>query len=199
MARDLVRIGHECGLDAVKFQLFPNEPKYTASGNVPLPYVKFPSIVDYGRSLGIEVFASFFDEAAYLFVDGVCNSIKFSYNSPMSKYIPSARRLFGSKNVYVSGDIMNPPPAGVQRLYCIPEYPVKYEINFECIFGRFDGFSDHTLGISQTIEAVRCGAKIIEKHFRLGSSRCDNVPDGKFAIKPRELDKLCDAVQQCRK
>jgi sialic acid synthase SpsE len=93
---------------------------------------------------------------------------------------------------------MNQPPEYVQRLYCIAEYPVKYRIDFDGIFKRFDGFSDHTLGISQSIEAVNRGARIIEKHFRLDNKKCDHVPDGMFAIKPYLLEKLC-TVAKCQK
>lgn len=194
-ARSLVKTGRECGLDAVKFQLFPNEPRYTSTGNVPLSFECFKELVSYGQSIGIEVFASVFSGPSYRLVEKICKSVKFSYKSPSIHWLPKAAESFSPRNIYVSGDVMNQPPEHVQRLYCIPEYPVRYKIDFDGIFRRFDGFSDHTLGVSQTIEAVRCGAKIIEKHFRLDNAKCDSVPDGLFAIRPYLLEKLCSAVK----
>jgi sialic acid synthase SpsE len=195
LAKELVRVGKECGLDAVKFQLFPNEMKYTQSGNVPLSFADFKELVEYGKLQGIEIFASVFCQKAYNFVKKYCSKIKFSYKSIMSKSIARAVTDFGPNNVYASGDIMNPLPEFIHRLYCIPEYPVRYRIDFDTIFHRFDGFSDHTLGISQALEAVRFGAKIIEKHYRLDNSKCDSVPDGKFAIRPKALERLAGAIR----
>ena len=47
------------------------------------------------------------------------------------------------------------------------DYPVHFEPNFDHLFPRFKGFSDHTLGYAQTIRAIEAGAQIIEKHFTL--------------------------------
>lgn len=189
-AKELVRVGKECGLDMVKFQLFPNEIKYTSCGNKHLPYEDFVDLVEYGKRIGITVFASVFCSTAYKTVLMHCDAIKFSYKSVMGRWLPQAVQDFTPSVVFVSGDVMNQPPEFVQRLYCIPEYPVKYRIDFDGIFTRFDGFSDHTLGISQTLEAVRCGARIIEKHYRLDNKACDYVPDGAFAVRPKLLEKL---------
>jgi len=190
IAHELVRVGKECGLDMVKFQLFPNDIRYTKCGNIPLDYSEFTDLVEYGNDLGICVFASVFNATAYKTVAKRCKAVKFSYKSCMSTWIPQAVQDFKPDYVFVSGDVMNQPPEFVQRLYCIPEYPVRYKIDFDGIFSRFDGFSDHTLGVTQSIEAIRCGAKVIEKHYRLDRGECDKVPDGAFALKPRLLEKL---------
>lgn len=194
MAKELVRVGAQCGLDAVKFQLFPDIKKYRDAGNIPLKYSRFAELVMYGEKCGVEVFASVFDEHSYGVAVRVCDSVKFSYKSPMSIWINQATTDF--KKVYVSGDIMNPPPIMTNRLYCIPEYPVTYTVAFDCIFTKcgFDGFSDHTMGISQSIRAVDAGARIIEKHYRLEDIRCDTVPDGKFAITPKMLERLAKHI-----
>jgi len=189
-AKELVRAAKDCGCDMIKFQLFPDKPEFTASGNVPLPYGVFEDVAAYGDSVGIEVFASVFNSTAYKVVAKNCVSIKFSFKSCMGEWLTQAVQDFKPDNVFASGDVMNPLPEFVQRLYCVPLYPVPYRLDFEGIFKRFDGFSDHTLGISQTLEAVRCGAKIIEKHFRLDRKECDAVPDGMFAIRPKLMEKL---------
>ncbi len=80
-------------------------------------------------------------------------------------------------------------------LYCIPEYPVRYHVDFESIFPRFDGFSSHCLGIEQDMNAVSAGAQVLEKHFTLDRDdiRC---PDHNFALRPKMLEALCHRAKE---
>lgn len=184
-AREAIKVGLDSGLDAVKFQLFKNLPP-----NIELPYEWFPELVQYGKDLGIEVFASAFDDESYCLICDFCNSIKFSYserNNPKIVWTPN-------KRIYVSGDLMTKFYNNTIKLYCIPQYPVPFIIDFEGVFPRFDGFSDHTLGYKQTLEAVRQGAQIIEKHFTLDYADI-NCPDNNFALKPAELAKMVKAIR----
>lgn len=175
----------------MKFQLFPD----STNGNIHLPYDWLPVLVKHGEKHGIEVFASVFDPNAYRAVYRHCKRIKFSYNSPMMPWVSQAIGDFGAENVIVSGDVMHPPSANVVSLYCVPEYPVKSVLDFEGIFLRFEGFSDHTLGIQQALEACRQGARIIEKHFRLDDSICDCCEDAKFALRPKTLKRLVNEIK----
>lgn len=63
----------------------------------------------------------------------------------------------------------------IQYLYCISKYPCELGLinmpDFDNSF--FDGFSDHTYGISAAVYAVSKGAKIIEKHF--STNKAQNV------------------------
>lgn len=47
------------------------------------------------------------------------------------------------------------------------------------------GFSDHTIGIEASLEAINNGVLMIEKHFTL--KRNSKSPDVKFSITPEEL------------
>jgi len=190
--KELINIAIDCGIHAVKFQLFPDILKFTSCGNIPLSQDIFIDLVDYGEKKGMEVFASVFDQKSFDAVASYCKSIKIAYSVNMKDAL-----LWGlsakDKTVYVSCDMTKNVDKQLTRLYCIPEYPVKYIVDFEGLFGkdgRFDGFSDHTMGIGQTRKAITCGAKIIEKHFRLDNSICDSVPDGAFAIRPKQLKEL---------
>jgi N,N'-diacetyllegionaminate synthase len=195
LAQELVRVARECGVDMVKFQLFEHGGREHKAGNIPLDYNLFVDLVAYGEGIGIPVFASVFCSTAYKVVAKSCKAVKFSFGSPLATWIPQAVQDFCPDYVFASGDIMHPVPEIVQRLYCIPQYPVPFKIDFEQIFKRFDGFSDHTLGINQTLEAVRCGASIIEKHFRLDRADCDHVPDGKFSLRPKVMEKLATEMK----
>lgn len=181
-AKELVKIGADCGLDAVKFQLLTQ--KEMTGGNIGMDWEWLPELIEDGKRLGVEVFASVFDKSGIEWMQRcLCRSIKFSHSQ-------NSKRLFCAAfdDHYVSGDIMNPVPAPFIGLYCIPEYPVPYQIDFEGLFPMFNGFSSHCLGIEQDLRAIEFGAKIIEKHFQGDwHSPC---PDGAFALKPHRLLEL---------
>ena len=186
MAKELIDVAREAGCSAIKFQLFKDLPP-----NIELPYKWMPELVEYGK--GIEVFASVWDEDGVQALRGAgCRSIKFSYGQRGKAFLS----MRGFTSIYVSGDVLHNFHPNHIRLYCIPEYPVPYQINFDCLFhGRFDGFSDHTLGCRQTMNAIRAGAKVIEKHIRLDHASNDGVPDGKFALRPAELREMMNKIQ----
>jgi sialic acid synthase SpsE len=182
-----IKVAKDCGADAVKFQLFKDKPP-----NIELPREWFLDLVDYGRKTGIEVFASAFDtEAEDLMWLAGCKSVKFAYKYKYGKI------SYPFETVYASFDVMNLPkslPTNFKTFYVIPEYPVKYEISFDGIFPRFDGFSDHTLSYRQTLKAVKSGATIIEKHFCIDKEDI-HCPDADFAIHPQELCKMVKEIR----
>lgn len=195
-AKQLVKIAKDADCDAVKFQLFKTE--HVESENIPLPYEWMSDLCEAGELLGIEVFASVWDqEGIDKLLECECKSIKLAYSQAHKTYA-----LGEFTNVYKSFGVMNRQPKeyesdNVKHLYCIPEYPVKYMIDFEWIFVRFDGFSDHTLGYQQTIRAVEAGAKIIEKHFRPYGANVYKTPDGTFALDASLLSRMVKKVRAC--
>ena len=79
---------------------------------------------------------------------------------------------------------------GVDFLYCISKYPTELsDLNFKDIdFSKYDGFSDHTVGIAAAQIALARGAKIIEKHFTLDKNMYG--PDHIGSMTPHELSDL---------
>lgn len=179
------------GIDALKLQLFPNEEKYTAVGNIYLPPEMFKLAFDYGKMLGVCVSASVFDYDSFCFLrDLRPDFIKFSYGKKNETAWIEETLDLGIEAI-VSCDVMTDHLVDNRctKLYCIVQYPVQFEVAFDELFPRFDGFSDHTLGIRQTVNAIDMGARTIEKHVRLGYS--DEIcPDASFAIKIEELGSL---------
>lgn len=180
-------------ISALKLQLFPNEAKYTSVGNVWLSQEIFKEAFAYGKEVGLPVTASVFDMESYYFLRNLQpDFIKFAYSQHHQWWIKDC--LDHRFEAIVSCDVMSDchidPRA--TKLYCIPQYPVQFQVIFDTLFPRFDGFSDHTLGIKQTQRAIDSGAKTIEKHVRLGYED-ETCPDAYFAVKIEELGALKNA------
>lgn len=204
LARELIHLGRMVGLDAVKFQLLT--PAQLGTGNVMLDW---EIVADLAKQFSpFRIYASVFNDAGIHFLASHgFRDIKFPYSQwTLFQEAVHAGWLRTFERVYVSTDVMRVRPQGcpgVRWLYCIPEYPVPYEVNFEGLFfegildGRFDGFSSHALGILQDVRAIRAGATIIEKHFTL--DRLDIAcPDHQFALRPHRLRKFVNAVRQTK-
>lgn len=191
-AMELIQVGRDSGLDAVKFQLLT--PDQCKGGNIRLDWDWMPDLMDLGEKLGIEVFASVFNLDGARWMDKCqARSLKFSYSASGLLNDSRVRDLsLDMETVYVSLDIMKPRPPldGYVSLYCIPEYPVRYQVDFEGIFPMFDGFSSHCLGVEQDLRAMHYGAQYLEKHFTLDKKDI-SCPDHAFALRPRQVADLC--------
>ena len=82
--------------------------------------------------------------------------------------------------------------------YCIPEYPLKIgKINWKKAL-KFDGFSDHTLGIVAPITYAVLKQKqnakeiYIEKHVKLRTSK---GPDAPVSINTEELTEMVKSLR----
>jgi len=92
----------------------------------------------------------------------------------------------------------------IALLHCVSSYPAKPEdMNLATIsdlrerFEVVSGLSDHSLGITMSVESVAFGACIIEKHFTL--KRSDGGPDSSFSIEPEELRQLVKSIREAEK
>ena len=91
----------------------------------------------------------------------------------------------------------------VAVLHCSIRYPTALQ---DCNLGVLDtfryafpgvtiGYSDHTTEVSDApVQAVRLGARIIEKHFTLDKSMTG--PDHFFALEPSELSRMVRDIRQ---
>ena len=87
-----------------------------------------------------------------------------------------------------------------QYLYCVPKYPCEYrdlKLPIDFRGSRYDGFSDHTIGIEAALVAVGRGARIIEKHFTLNKGLPG--PDHVCSATPDELAELCRLTSRMEK
>lgn len=186
---EAIRFVASIGITDVKFQIL--EKCHIKAGNTPIPSSWLKRFIDLGRDVGINVFASVwsFDGMTQL-KDAGATTVKFAYSAHSNTSLINLAKLTFDE-VIVSTDVMSYVP-GVKNLFCIPQYPVYQLLSFECLFEKFVGFSDHTLGISQSLSAVRAGAKMIEKHVNVNESF--DCPDSRFALTINQVEELKNAI-----
>jgi sialic acid synthase SpsE len=194
IGRELIDEAAKAGCWAVKFQLFPDNEMYVAkAGNIWLDPLLYLKLQDYARSKGLLCGASAFDERNFEFLlnEAKPDFYKFAFSKKAEKQQINIAVATG-KPVFVSCDIMTQHlvPRGATTLYCIPEYPIRYDVSFLGIFPRFSGFSDHTLGSGQSVLAIYNGADYLEKHMKL-ERQLTECPDALFAINPKEMTFIC--------
>jgi len=186
-AKEAIDLAVENKCWAIKFQLFKDK-----SPNIVLPREWWPELVDYAKDR-IIIFASAFDlQAVELLKKYNSSYVKFSYSERHSWYNIMKAREFAK--VIVSCDLLDLDKYKDDiKLFCRPQYPVTSLIDFSIFKFPFDGFSDHTLGYSQTLDAILYGAQYIEKHITLDHDDI-KCPDNTFALKPKELKGMMEGI-----
>ena len=215
------KIIHECkkaGANAVKFQMWRAEDLYTRSHpnwkNIKkseLTFDKVRKIKEYSDKEGIEFFCSAFypDAVKFLISLGVK---KFKIASRTCKFTdPNSLEILqekarSKKEVFISMGMGGNKQKiknifkknNITFCYCVSKYPTKFnEIDWKKAI-KYDGFSDHTLGIIAPIiftvikKQQKAEKIIIEKHVKLKNSK---GPDASTSITTKELEELISQIK----
>lgn len=203
------------GVDAVKFQVYNSEklygkdsPVYKDAKRGEFSYKNFQILSDYSS---IDWFASAFDEDAVEFLEGVgvkrhkVASRSLTNWGLLKKIAQTKKPVFLSTGNHDTGAIRKAldilKDNKITLMYCVPNYPTKIK---DLNFGRMTklgelfklpiGFSDHTTGIWASVEAVRLGATVIEKHFTISRNMdgCDQV----CSLEPYEQRLFVKSIRQ---
>jgi len=212
----LILSAKKAGCDAVKFQLFKadklvpkNSLQYNFLKKLELSEEWIKKISKFCKKNKILFACSpFYLDAVNLLKKYKCDIIKIA--SPEIKNLPliNLASRSGIPVIISTGDsslkeILEArkqiPKSNYKKtafLHCVSEYPTKVQnLNLNNINYLSDklkffpiGFSDHSMGINASINAVSIGAAIIEKHITLNKS--SKGPDHFFAIEPYELNEM---------
>lgn len=216
LAAEMIRVAKQCRADVAKFQIYiperildPETPYIKKHWDLieatQLSFKDVCFLKDVCDTAGIEFFASVFhpDRVEWTEQIGV-ERYKIASRSIYDRVLAKAIAATG-KPVIISWGwytlkkgfpvLMDHPAAWnrTKHLYCVSKYPTPLkELDFcENTFGgRYDGFSDHTMGITASVVAMSLGATIIEKHFTM--SRELPGCDQSCSIEPDELQQLCN-------
>lgn len=236
-ARKLFQAAHQAGADAVKLQTFTpdsmtlnhngagfiiNDPTslwhgrslYDLYSEGATPYEWHAELFNYGRSLGLEVFSSPFDEDAVDFLETL-NAPRYKIASFENTHIPLLKKVASTgkpvivstgmasvEDIQLAVDTLREHGAGaVTLLKCTSSYPADASdanlMTIPDIRERFDcdvGLSDHTQGLGVAVAAITLGATVVEKHFTL--RRADGGLDAEFSMQPEEFSQM---VVECNR
>lgn len=233
IARDLIDVAARAGADAVKFQVYSgrslystktpqfkyledigsDQPVHELLEDIALPREWLGGLVEHARSLGIEFFATPFDDAAVRELAEVgVPALKIASFEIVDLELVAATAATGlplivSCGMATYGEIDDALDAvavaggsQVALLQCASLYPAPPEImnlkamsTMRSAFGVPVGLSDHTTGISVPLGARGLGMQLLEKHFTL--DRTMTGPDHPFAIEPGELEALVSGIR----
>tara|TARA_B100000767_G_scaffold268136_1_gene287915 strand:+ start:9590 stop:10282 length:693 start_codon:yes stop_codon:yes gene_type:complete len=201
LAKELIYAAKENGADVAKFQIFNAKKLFQKKGNkwyknnlqAELSEDQIYELSDECKKLKIEFMASIFQT----------EFIKITEEIKMKRYKIASRSVTDTKLINKIIKTNKPiilslgmwdkdyfPFTKIKKmkyLFCVSKYPApKSSINFtKSFFNKYDGFSDHTIGIQKAKESIKLGAKILEKHFTI-DKKLDG-PDHKLSILPKEL------------
>jgi sialic acid synthase SpsE len=195
------------GADAVKVQLYSSQALF---GDDRKEYAEITrkdldDLRMYSTNIGIELFASVFDKSRIEW----CEDLGFEYYKVATRSFEDEElvnaMISTGKPVFISnGSNVNDfryVGDNVHYFYCTPQYPTLLEdVDLKAHLvdnGDFyEGFSDHTIGLTASMVAVVMGAKYIEKHFTISHAMQASFTKGNVggmeAEELRRLRQFCD-------
>ncbi len=233
IAKNLIKCAYVNGADAVKLQTYTadtmtikSDKKYFKikdgiwkgynlwdlynKAHTPLKWHK--KLFKYGKSLGIKVFSTPFDNSAVDFLEKLSCPIYKISSFEMTDLNLVARVAKTKKPIIISTGMANLDEISttvkvarrngakdITLLYCVSNYPSSIEDfnlnNIKILREKFKckvGISDHSTDNRVAIASVASGAEVIEKHIAL-----ENQKEGfdiNFSIKGKEIKKLRDDI-----
>lgn len=182
-AKQIIQQSKKLGLSCVVFEL---DEKI-------LPLDLFKEFYILGEEIGAAVTASVKSEAGLeLLFKLQVPFIKFDYPERLRTDWMTAAIKIG-KNVVVSTNAIDRYvlPRDVVRLLYDPSPPTLWHLNFEGLFpDRFEGYSDGSFGIQESLRALRSGAWWIERKVSLIYNECMETEHGKISISLDDLEHL---------
>jgi len=218
----LIQESKDAGADAVKFQMWrakdlytENHPNWNFIKKSEITFDKARKLKKIADDIGIEFFCSaFYPEAIDMLEKLKVKRYKIASRTCLLKD-PYSLETLQQKSLTKKPVVISMGMGGNRRkienifsknsktfCYCISEYPTKIsKINWKNAI-KFDGFSDHTLGITAPIMFAMLKKQkkskniFIEKHVKLKNSR---GPDASSSIDTNELSQLIDIIRQIEK
>jgi len=210
-AEQMILQSKMAGADAVKVQLYdtykmPGENRHLWE-YLSMKRGDFLRLSEFCDRLNIEFFASAFDRERFawikesnLKINKIASSLIESDPQLCKEMLDSGMRTFFSLGKWNKSELPFDHD-NVTYFHCLAKYPHTVAEALEVMPKEFDskieGYSDHSLGTTATKEAVRRGAKYIEKHFTLDKntqSRTEGAHQCSMDVRDLEdLRKFCDA------
>ena len=204
LAKELIVAAKENGADVAKFQIFNAKKLFKKKGNkwyknnleAELSVDQIFELNDVCKKNNIEFMASVFQKEFIKLTESIkmkrykIASRSINDTKLLKEIITTKKPIIASlgmwkKKIFPLNNLHN-----IKYLFCISKYPApKSQIKFsKQFFKKYDGFSDHTLGLDKAKQSIKFGAQILEKHFTLDKNLPG--PDHILSILPHELKDL---------
>ncbi len=233
LAKKLIKCAYVNGADAVKLQTYTADTMTVKSNknyfkikeglwkgyklwdlydkaHTPLKWHK--DLFKYGKSLGIKVFSTPFDDTAVDFLENLNCPIYKIASFEMTDLNLVKKVSMTKKPIIISTGMANLQEIGttvrvakkngakdITLLYCVSNYPSSINDfnlhNIKILKDRFKckvGISDHSKDNRVAIASVASGARVIEKHIALDKQKKGFDID--FSLKGREIKKFRDDI-----
>ena len=233
LAKKLVECAYMNGADAVKLQTYTADTMTIRSNknnfkikeglwkgytlwdlynkaHTPLKWHK--ELFEYGKSLGIKVFSTPFDDTAVDFLEKLNCPIYKIASFEMTDLNLVKKVSQTKKPIIISTGMANLEEIAttvktarrngakdITLLYCVSNYPSSIDDfnlnNIKILKDKFKckvGFSDHSIDNKVAFAAIASGAEVIEKHIALDGQKKGFDID--FSLKGKEIKKFRDDI-----
>jgi N,N'-diacetyllegionaminate synthase len=203
----LIKEAKACGADIAKFQLYdtdkikkPWQSRYMELKMAELTKEETVELANYCKEVGIEFMASAFDAERVKWLEEIgVKRHKLASRSIYDQELIEAMEATGKPIIASLGQWEGEALPLIQNadfLFCVSEYPAHIKELPEKFgdMSPYAGFSDHTVGNYWAREAVKRGAKIVEKHFTLSHELPGHNQKG--SMEPWELKDLVTYAKQ---
>lgn len=222
VAKKIINECKKAGADAVKFQMWRAKDLYSESHpswkiikKSELTFEKAKKIKKISDQLGIEFMCSVFFPEGVTFLESL-NVKKYKIASRTCLFKdPFSLETLETKSLTKKPIIISMGMGGDKKrikkifsknkitfCYCISDYPLKFDkINWNDAI-NYDGFSDHTMGITASIlftilkKQKKSKNILIEKHVKLQNSQ---GPDASTSIDTKQLAELVSHIRLLEK
>ena len=233
LAKKLIKCAHANGADAVKLQTYTADTMTIKSNkkyfkikeglwkgyrlwdlynkaHTPLQWHK--ELFTYGKSLGIKVFSTPFDDTAVNFLEKLncpiykISSFEMTDLNLVKKVSQTKKPIIISTGMANLNEIETTFKTArrngakdITLLYCVSNYPSSINDfnlnNIKILKDKFKckvGISDHSKDNRVAIASIASGAEVIEKHIALDNQKKGFDID--FSLKGKEIKKLRDDI-----
>ena len=226
-ALKLIHAAHEAGASMVKVQCFKpelltvnsNEAAYVVEKGAwagkslfelyeatYLPWEWYDDLISLCKKLGLDFFASVFDEkSADFLISKGCDTVKIasaeivdvdliSYCSERFATIMISTGMASKAEIIEASTVAKAGGANVVLFQCVSEYPAVAKdynlggLEFLKQHSDFVGISDHSMDNIAVVGSIAKGATYVEKHITL--CRLDGGIDSHFSLEPNEFQKM---------
>lgn len=202
VAAELIKEAKRAGADVAKFQVYdaralfppkPQNPWFDYNCSTELDKDDVFRLAEICEETGIEFMASVFDVERIGWLEAVgvrrykIASRSINDSELIAAVAATGKPIIASLGWWKQLGFPRIEASRVDFLHCVAKYPAPLEdLDLGSVdFGRYSGFSDHSIGITAACASFVLGSRILEKHFTLDKNAYG--PDHSCSMTPQEL------------